>query len=150
MEKLLERLAKNKKIYNGLLSQNSLFEGLINCDQVFKRNFEWYRKNIDSNFQFADKSNLIIDFDYSLENNFDNFEKIKTLNNWLYEIEQLSSDDSKVFEDDHYAINNFKTNDLENLLYDYEHDGYNSPHYEGIETVSIDKTGEISVNKFEF
>ncbi|WP_406615089.1 hypothetical protein ACJA25_02630 [Mycoplasmopsis hyopharyngis] len=150
MEKLLQRLEKNKKIYNTLLSQNSLLEGLINSDPKFKKHFEWYKKNIDSNFQFADKSNLIIDFDYSLENNFDNFEKIKMLNNWLYEIEQLSSENPNIIEDDNCAIKNFKTNDLDNLLCDYEHDGYNSPHYEGIETVNIDKTSEISISKFEF
>lgn len=152
MKKNEDRILKNKEVYASLLTEKSMFNALLNSDEALKKNVDWFNKNVNNNFNFYDQNNelFLSDLNISLNKNSTSFENITLLNNWLLEIEKLLPNQIDINENVDHFTNNFKTNDLEALLDDYRFDDTNSPYYEGLETVSIDKTGEITINKFEF
>ena len=126
MKKNEDRILKNKEVYASLLTEKSMFNALLNSDAALKKNVDWFNKNVNNNFNFYDQNNelFLSDLNISLNKNSTSFENITLLNNWLLEIEKLLPNQIDINE--------------------------NVDHYEGLETVSIDKTGEITINKFEF
>lgn len=148
MDKYISRIEKNKKKYLSFFMEDVLLKEILKVDEKFKKDIEWFNKRYKTNLDFFDNqiSMNYLDLNFK-KNNFMNKSLFyKEIMEWNFEIQKIIQD--SWYEADPDTQNNFKSGELEQLLDEYI-DKKNNPYFEGIETMSINKTGEIQVQTLE-